>query len=112
MDEGTRAIISEISRKISDDQYEKIERITKERNEYLDGKFECLKTQIKEVKTVVDNIRETGCAPVVNHITDHEKREKRVTRNVTIISTTIPTVILIGSWIKGIIIGWIQKPHN
>ena len=125
MDEGTRAIIAEISRKITDDQYtkiekvtqerdkyldEKIERITKEQNEYLDKKFECLKGQVKEVKTVIDDIKGTGCAPVVNHLTEHEGKEKRITRNVTIISTIIPTIILLGSWIKGIIIGWIQKP--
>lgn len=112
MDEGTRAIISEISRKIADDQYDKIERTTKERNEYLDEKFECLAMQIKEVKTVVDDIKITGCAPTINHNKEHKEKEKRINRNVTIISTTIPTVILLGSWIKGMIIGWIQKPHN
>lgn len=125
MDEGTRAIITEISRKISDNQYEKIEKVTKERDEYLDKKiertakeqteyldkkFECLKIQVKEVKTVIDDIKGTGCVPVVNHITEHKEKEKRITRNVTIISTTIPTIILLGSWLKGMIIGWIQKP--
>lgn len=109
MDEGTRAIISEISRKITDDQYEKIERITKERNEYLDEKFECLKIQIKEVKAVVDDIKITGCTPSINHAVEHKEKEKRITRNVTIISTTIPTIILLGSWIKEMIVGWIQK---
>lgn len=109
MDEGTRAIISEISRKIADDQYEKIERTTRERNEYLDDKFERLTIQIKEVKTVVDDIKITGCTPAINHATEHKDKEKRITRNVTIISTTIPTIILLGSWIKGMIVGWIQK---
>lgn len=112
MDEGTRAIVSEISRKIADEQGEKIEKITKERDEHLDKKLECLKTQIEEVKIVVDDIKITGCTVVSNHIVEHEKKDKRITRNVTIISTAIPTVILLGSWIKGIIIGWIQKPPN
>ena len=112
MDEGTRAIITEISRNITDTQYEKIERIIKERNEYLDGKFECVKVQIKEVKVVVDDIKKAGCTPTVNHITEHKEKDKRITRNVTIISTAIPTIILLGGWIKEIIIGWMQKPHT
>lgn len=112
MDEGTRAIISEISRKIADDQYEKIERINKERDGYFDEKFECLKVQIKEVKAVVDGIGVIGCTPATNHIEEHKEKEKRIIKSVTIISTTIPTVILLGSWIKGMIIGWMQKPHN
>ena len=112
MDEGTRAIITEISRKIADGQYDKIEKVTKERDEYLDKKLECLKVQIKEVKVVVDDIKGIGCLPAIDHITKHKEKDKRITRNVTIISTTIPTIILLGSWIKGMIIGWIQRPHN
>ena len=112
MDEGTRAIITEISRKIADGQYDKIEKVTKERDEYLDKKLECLKVQIKEIKVVVDDIRGTGCAPAVNHITKHKENEKKIVRNVAIVSATIPTIILLGSWIKEMIIGWTQRPHN
>lgn len=109
MDEGTRAIIEGITRKICDVQYEKIETITKEHNKYLDEKFACLKKQIGEVKDVIDKTKD-NCTICLTHVAEHKEKEKRITRNVTIISTTIPTIILIGSWIKGIIIGWVQRP--
>ena len=111
MDEGTRAIVKEITREICDAQYEKIERITKAHNEYLDEKFACVKKQIGEVREVVNEIKTNNCTICMTHVVEHKESQKRITRNVTIISTTIPTVILLGSWIKGIIIGWIQKPH-
>ncbi|MCR4334575.1 MAG: hypothetical protein NUV47_02520 [Patescibacteria group bacterium] len=112
MDEGTRAIIKEITREICDTQYEKIEKITKERNEYLDEKFACVKKQIKGVEDVINEIKTENCTICLTHVTEHKEKEKRINRNVTIISTTIPTMILLGSWIKGMIISWLwmQKP--
>ena len=119
MDEGTRAIIKEITREICDIQYDKIDKTIKEHGEYLDKKFDCLKGQIKKVddkietvKNTVNDIKANNCALCIAHVTEHKEREKKITRNVTIISTTIPTIISIGSWIKGLIISWMQKPHN
>lgn len=110
MDEGTRAIIEGITRKICDAQYERIEKTAKEHDKYLDEKFTCVKKQIEEIKDVVGEIKTNGCMIALTHVTEHKTREKRITRNVTVISTLIPTIILLGSWIKGMIIGWIQKP--
>lgn len=110
MDEGTRAIIEKITRMICDAQYEKIEKATKENNEYLDRKFLCLEKHIEEVKEVVDEIKINNCTICLTHIAEQKEKEKKIIKNVVVVSTTIPTIILIGSWIKGIIIGWIQKP--
>lgn len=104
MDEGTRAIIREISREIADTQYEKISDSIKEGNKYLDKEFTELKSQIGEIKTTVDEIKINGCIPCVNHNKEHANKEKKMVRTVTIISTTIPTLILLGGWIKNIII--------
>lgn len=112
MDEGTRAIVKEITREICDAQYEKIEKVTKENNKYLEEKLVGITLQITDVKDAINEIKIKNCPVCLNHVAEHKEKEKRLTRNVTIISTTIPTVILIGSWVKGLIIGWIQKPHN
>jgi len=112
MDEGTKAIIREISREIVDAHEEKFNKITEKTNEYLDEKFKCLKTQISELTKTMTDLSTKGCLPFIEHKTEHKEKEKRTIKIVTLISTIIPTVILLGSWIKGIVIGWIQKPHN
>src|SRR3990167_5913366 len=111
MEEGTKAIIREISREIVNIHEEKFNRITEKTNEYFDEKFKCLKTQISELTKTMTDLNTKGCVPFIEHRTEHKEKEKRTIKIVTLISTIIPTVILMGSWIKGIIVGWIQKPH-
>lgn len=110
VDEGSKAIIKEIAREICDTQYEKIEKTAKEYNRYLDEKFINLERKIDGVGSDVNKIKTKGCAIALDHVSEHKEKEKKITRNVTIISTLIPTIILLGSWIKSLIIGWIQRP--
>lgn len=106
MDEGTKAIIREISRDITDSQWEKWEKTLQQNNEYLDGKFLCIETKINEIKVVVDNMSVNGCKQCIDHIEFHKEKEKKMIRTITLVSTIIPTAILLGNWIKGIIIIW------
>lgn len=110
LDEGTRAIIKEITREIIGIHEEKFEKIADKNNKYLDGKFLCLENKIKEVKTVVDSIDKNGCKLCISHIEEQKEKEKKTIKLVTFISISIPTIFMLGNWIKGIIIGWIQKP--
>lgn len=109
MDEGTKAIIREISREIADTQYEKIDAIIKEGNRYLDHEFKSLNVQICKIKEAVDEIKNNGCIPCVNHKNEHIEKEKKMVRTVTVISTAIPTFIILGGWIKSVIVGWVNK---
>lgn len=109
MDEGTKAIIREISREIADTQYEKINEVIKDGNRYLDQEFSGLKSQINEIKKTVDEIKISGCLPCVNHKIEHINKEKKMVRTVTIISTAIPTFILLGGWLKSMVVGWVQR---
>lgn len=109
MDDGTKAIIREISREIADTQYEKINEYIKEGNKYLDKEFTGLKEQIGEIKNTIDEMKINGCISCVNHKKEHKEKEKKMVRTVTIISTAIPTFILLGGWVKSVIIGWVQK---
>lgn len=112
MDEGTRAIIRETAREINDIQYGKIEKIVKEHNEYLNERFIRIEEQIENTKNIINEVKTKGCGTCLNHLSEHEKKEKRIIKNATITSTTIPTIILLISWIKSIIIGWMQKPPS
>ena len=112
MDEGTKAIIKEISREIVNEHEEKFNKITEKNNEYLDGKFLCLENKIEIVKKIVDALKTGDCQALATHITSHKDKEKRIIKTVTLISVLTPTFFIAGGWIKGIIIGWIQKPHN
>lgn len=94
MDEGVKAIIKEIAREISVNQYERTEKERKEDNRYLNGRIE-------ELRVIVDRIT-----------AENKEKEKKIIRNVTIVSTIVPTMVLIMGWIKGILAGWISKPPH
>ena len=112
MDEGTKAIIREISREIVDNHTEKWENTAKENNVYLKSKFECLESKINKVKEVVDGIKSDGCKLCADHVKEHEEKGKRMITTVTIISAVVPTLVLVFNWAKSVIISWIQKPGN
>lgn len=112
MDEGTRAIIREISREIADNRDGKLEHTIKENDSYSRSKFECIEVKINKVKEVVDDIRLNGCKLCVDHVKEHEEKGKRMITTVTIISAVVPTLVLVFNWVKSVIISWIQKPGN
>lgn len=116
LDEGTKAIIKLITREAIDIHEDKFNEITERNNKYLDGKFLCLENKIGEVKKIVDSIDKNGCKLCLDHIEEQKDKEKKTIKLVTLISVSIPTIIILGNWIKGMIIGWIQRPpmtpHN
>lgn len=106
MDEGTKAIIEKISRDIADNQWEKWKELSQENNEYFDRKFACIELKISEIKIIVDDMSVNGCKQCIDHVEFHKEKEKKMIRTITLISTIIPTIILVGNWVKGIIIIW------
>lgn len=106
MDEGTKAIIREISRDIVNSQWKKWEKILQQNNEYFDGKFLCIETKINEIKVIVDDMRVNGCKQCIDHVKVHKEKEKRTIRTIMLVSTVIPTIVLLGNWVKGIVIIW------
>lgn len=112
MDEGSKAIVREISRDIIFFYTEKIEKITEKNNLYLDNKFLLLGNKIEEIGKELLIINRNGCSSFIKHEIEHKEKEKKAIKLVTLISVSIPTIIMLGAWIKGIIIGWIQRPPN
>lgn len=106
MDEGTKAIVEKISRDIVDSQWKKWEEVLQKNNAYFDKKFACIEFKISEVKEIVDDLKINGCKQCVDHVLFHKNKEKRMMKIITLISIVVPSIVLLGNWIKGIIIIW------
>lgn len=106
MDEGTKAIIRDISRDLVDSQWNKWEELSQKNNEYFDKKFACIELKINEIKEVVDDMKIKGCKQCIDHVLSHKEKEKKMVRMITLISVAIPSVVLLGNWIKGMVVIW------
>lgn len=102
MGEGDRAII-ELA-------------ITKDRvenNKYLESLVQTTKEEIikrtnenceNTVKKMVLQMNSTGCQNLTEHKTEHKEKEKKFLTMITIIPAIITSIVLLGNWLKKIII--------